>query len=49
MARLLRLLVLAAALAAPAACAGRLDLPVDGERAQARVVHQVAAAPGSCR
>jgi hypothetical protein len=45
MARLLRLLVLAAALAAPVACAGRLDLPVDGERAQARVVHQVAAGP----
>jgi len=43
MARALRLLVLAAALAAPAACASRLE--VDGARAQARVVLQVAAGP----
>ncbi len=46
--RALRLLVLAAALAAPAGCAARPD--VDGARAQARVVFQVAAGarvPGS--
>ncbi len=43
--RALRLLLLAAALTAPAACAGRHEPPVDGERAQARVVHQVAAGP----
>jgi Zn-dependent M28 family amino/carboxypeptidase len=42
-ARPLRVLVLAAVLAAPAACAGRLE--VDGARAQARVVFQVAAGP----
>jgi glutaminyl-peptide cyclotransferase len=45
MARTLRILILSAALAAPAACAGRLDLEVDGARAQARVVHQVGAGP----
>lgn len=45
MTRALRLLVLAAALAAPAACAGRLRPEVDGVRAQARVVHQVEAGP----
>jgi glutaminyl-peptide cyclotransferase len=45
MTRALRLLVLAAALAAPAACAGRLRPEVDGARAQARVVHQVEAGP----
>lgn len=48
MARALRVLALAAAIAAPAACAGRIE--VDGVRAQARVVHQVAAGarvPGS--
>ena len=48
MARALRILALAAAIAAPAACAGRIE--VDGVRAQARVVHQVAAGarvPGS--
>lgn len=45
MTRALRILVLAAALAAPAACAGRLQPEVDGARAQARVVHQVEAGP----
>jgi len=45
MGRALRLLVLAAALAAPAACAGRGEPAVDGARAQARVVHQVGAGP----
>ena len=48
MARALRILALAAAFAAPAACASRLE--GDGARAQARVVHQVAAGarvPGS--
>jgi hypothetical protein len=39
----LRLLAIAALLAAPVACAERLD--VDGARAQARVVHQVEAGP----
>jgi hypothetical protein len=43
MTRTVRILVLAAALTAPAACAARLD--VDGARAQARVVLQVAAGP----
>jgi Zn-dependent M28 family amino/carboxypeptidase len=42
-ARALRVLVLAVVLAAPAACAGRLD--VNGARAQARVVFQVEAGP----
>jgi glutaminyl-peptide cyclotransferase len=48
MVRPLKVLALAAVLAAPAACAGRME--VDGERAQARVAHQVAAGarvPGS--
>ena len=48
MARALRILALAAAITVPAACAGRSE--VDGMRAQARVVHQVAAGarvPGS--
>lgn len=45
MARALRILLLSAALAAPGACAGRLEPAVDGERAQARVVHQVEAGP----
>ena len=48
MARALRNLALALALAAPAACTARLE--VDGERAQARVAFQVAAGarvPGS--
>ena len=48
MARALRILALAAAITAPVACAGRSE--VDGVRAQARVVHQVAAGarvPGS--
>jgi len=48
MARALKILALAVAIAAPAACAGRIE--VDGARAQARVAHQVAAGarvPGS--
>ncbi len=43
MSRILRGLVVAVAVAAPAACAARLD--VDGARAQARVAFQVAAGP----
>ncbi len=45
MPRALRILLLAVALAAPAACAGRLEREVSGERALARVVQQVEAGP----
>jgi glutaminyl-peptide cyclotransferase len=45
MPRALRILLLAVALAAPVACAGRWEGEVNGERAQARVVHQVEAGP----